>query len=136
MTPANSTFYSENENFDNSSVHWIFRINGMYYSLIGTLLVTICGYVISIATGGNENLDPKLLSPLFRRFYKLEMEMTVNGVKYVECDTVEINEKVRKTSSDNNNHDDDGAVWGQKNENGKLNILDIKRNEEEKQSHR
>lgn len=134
MTPANATFYSENENFDNSSVHWIFRINGMYYSLIGTLLVAICGYVISIATGGNENLDPKLLSPLFRRFYKLEMEMTVNGVKYVECGTVEINEKVRETIGDNNNHDD--AVWDQKNENGKLNILDIKRNEEEKQSHR
>lgn len=130
MTPANATFYSQNENFDNSSVHWIFRINGMYYSLIGALLVVICGYVISIATGGNENLDPKLLSPLFRRFYKLEMETTVNGVTYAECATVEINDKVKKTSGDNN--DDDDAVWIQKNENGKLNILEIKRNGEEK----
>lgn len=132
MTPANETFYSENKNFDNSSVHWIFQINGMYYSLIGTLLVAICGYVISIATGGNENLDPKLLSPLFRRFYKLEME--INGVTYVECGNVEINDKVKKTIGDNNN--DDATEWVQKNENGKLNILDIKRNEEEKQSHR
>lgn len=132
MTPANATFYSENKNFDNSSVHWIFQINGMYYSLIGTLLVAICGYVISIATGGNENLDPKLLSPLFRRFYKLEME--INGVTYVECGNVEINDKVKKTIGDNNN--DDATEWVQKNENGKLNILDIKRNEEEKQSHR
>lgn len=132
MTPANATFYSENKNFDNSSVHWIFQINGMYYSLIGTLLVAICGYVISIATGGNENLDPKLLSPLFRRFYKLEME--INGVTYVECGNVEINDKVKKTIGDNNN--DDATEWVQKNENGKLNIFDIKRNEEEKQSHR
>lgn len=132
MTPANATFYSENKNFDNSSVHWIFQINGMYYSLIGTLLVAICGYVISIATGGNENLDPKLLSPLFRRFYKLEME--INGVTYVECGNVEINDKVKKTIGDNNN--DDATEWVQKNENGKLNILDIKRNEKEKQSHR
>lgn len=132
MTPANATFYSENKNFDNSSVHWIFQINGMYYSLIGTLLVAICGYVISIATGGNENLDPKLLSPLFRRFYKLEME--INGVTYVECGNVKINDKVKKTIGDNNN--DDATEWVQKNENGKLNILDIKRNEEEKQSHR
>ena len=134
-SPANATFYSENENFDNSSVHWIFRINGMYYSLIGTLLVAICGYVISIATGGNENLDPKLLSPLFRRFYKLEMEKTVNGVTYVECGSVEINDKVKKTIGDNNNHGD-ATEWVQKHENGKLNILDIKRNEEENKSHR
>lgn len=86
----------------------------MYYSLIGTLLVAICGYVISIATGGNENLDPKLLSPLIRRFYKPEMEKTVNGVTYVECGIDEI-EKVKN---------------GEKVENGKFNILDIKANDE------
>lgn len=120
MTPANSTFYRENENFDNSSVHWIFRINGMYYSLIGTLLVAICGYVISIATGGNENLDPKLLSPLFRRFYKPEIELTVNGVTYVEC---AIDENDNKKNIGENNE-------GEKHEKEKLNIYEIKRNEE------
>jgi hypothetical protein len=108
--------YRENENFDNSSVHWIFRINGMYYSLIGTLLVVICGYVISIATGGNENLDPKLLSPLIRRFYEPKVEKIVNGVTYVECGIDEI-EKVKN-------------VNGEKVENGKFNILNIKANEE------
>lgn len=117
MTPANATFYKENENFDNSSVHWIFRINAMYYSLIGTLIVAICGYVISILTGGNENLDPKLLSPLFRRFYMPEVVKTVNGVKYVECGIDEI-EKVKN-------------VNGEKVKNGKFNIIDIKPNEEE-----
>lgn len=88
----------------------------MYYSLIGTLLVAVCGYVISIATGGNENLDPKLLSPPFRRFYKPEMEKTLNGVTYVECG-IDETEKVKNVN---------GA--GGKVENGKFNI-DIKANE-------
>lgn len=117
MTPANSTLYRENENYDNNKVHWMFRINGMYYSLIGTLLVAICGYVISIATGGNENLDPKLLSPLIRRFYKPEIEKIVNGVTYVECGKDDI-EKVK-------------IVNGEKFENGKFKIINIKANEEE-----
>lgn len=113
--PANSTFYIQNAGVDNSSVHWLFRINYMYYrwlrrfvfwyleifmppsstlisisasltfrwslthftidfSLIGAVLVALIGYPISVMTGGTKNLDPKLLSPLFRRFYKANLE--------------------------------------------------------------
>lgn len=36
--------------------------------------MSIIGYPISILTGGTKNLDPKLLSPLFRRFYKTNIE--------------------------------------------------------------
>lgn len=77
-----TSYYCENANFDNSSVHWIFRINYMYYSLIGTLLVAVCGYIISIITSdGTDDFDEKLLSPLFRRsdkpqIEKLPVEMT------------------------------------------------------------
>lgn len=38
------------------------------------MLVALVGYPISIMTGGTKNLDPKLLSPLFRRFYKDNLE--------------------------------------------------------------
>ena len=84
----------------------MFRINGMYYSLIGTLLVAVCGYLISIATGGNENLDPKLLSPLFRGFYKPEVEKIVNRDSYKECCVDEI-EKVKLRGNENI---DDGGI--------------------------
>jgi hypothetical protein len=90
----------------------------MYYSLIGTLLVAVCGYVISIATGGNKNLDPKLLSPLVRRFYKPEIEMTVNGVTYVEVAGAE--DKLKTAHGE----------LIEKAENGKLNILEMRLNEE------
>lgn len=99
MTPSNVTFYSENENYDSNSIHWIFRINGMYYSFIGSLLVSVCGYIISIVTGGNENLDPKLLSPIIRRFYRKE-KSSLNTVTYIECATDDTNEKVKKSDED------------------------------------
>jgi hypothetical protein len=81
---SNATTYCENANFDNSSVHWIFRINYMYYSFIGTVLVAVCGYPISILTGGTENLDPKLLSPLFRGSYKPKIEKPPVEMKFID----------------------------------------------------
>lgn len=81
--PANSTFYAANADADNSSVHWLFRINFMYYSFIGTLLVAVIGYPISILTGGTTDLDPKLLSPLFRRFYYAEHKKTTIELPFI-----------------------------------------------------
>ncbi|CRK91471.1 CLUMA_CG005138, isoform A [Clunio marinus] len=80
MSHLNSSVYVENFNADNSSIPWIFRINYMYYSLIGTILVIIVGYPISLMTGGTKNLDQKLLSPLFRRSHvnELEIEFPLN----------------------------------------------------------
>lgn len=51
--------------------------------MIGTILVAIVGYPVSILTGGTKNLDPKLLSPVFRRFYKLNLEKSVTELKFV-----------------------------------------------------
>lgn len=55
----------------------------MYYSLIGTLLVAFVGYPISMMTGGTKNLDPKLLSPMFRRFYKVNLEKSHIELKFI-----------------------------------------------------
>jgi hypothetical protein len=56
----------------------------MYYSLIGTVLFALVGYPISILTGGTENLDPKLLSPLFRKSYKPQIEKLPIEMKFIE----------------------------------------------------
>ena len=90
---ANSTVYIQNAGVDNSSVHWIFRINYMYYSLIGTILVAVVGYPISIMSGGTKNLDPKLLSPIFRRFYNLNLEKSHIELKFIS--TPEEKEKLK-----------------------------------------
>ena len=83
-TIATKTHYCENENFNNESVHWIFRINYMYYSLIGTILVAVCGYPISILTGGVKDLDENLLAPMFRQKQKPEDEKVQIEMKYIE----------------------------------------------------
>lgn len=63
------------------------------FSLIGTVLVAIVGYPVSIITGGTKNLDPKLLSPVFRRFYKLNLEKSVTELKFIS--TPEETEKLK-----------------------------------------
>lgn len=52
-------------------------------SLIGALLVSIVGYPVSLLTGGTQNLDPKLLSPIFRRFYKSNLEKTQTELTFI-----------------------------------------------------
>ena len=47
----------------------------MYYSFLGTILVAIIGYPISLITGGTQDLDQKLLAPIFRREHKIPKEM-------------------------------------------------------------
>lgn len=76
--PSNSTYYIFNEDADNSSVHWIFKLGFMYYSLLGTLLVAIVGYPISIISGGTKNLDQKLLAPIFRK------RIIPNGMTFIQ----------------------------------------------------
>lgn len=56
----------------------------MYYSIIGTLLVAVVGYPISILTGGTKNLDPKLLSPLFRDGFKPQIEKLPVEMTFIE----------------------------------------------------
>jgi len=56
----------------------------MYYSLIGTILVAVCGYLISILTGGVKDLDEKLLAPMFRKKPKLEAEKIPIEMKFIE----------------------------------------------------
>lgn len=62
-------------------------------SLIGTVLVIIVGYPISLMSGGTKDLDPKLLSPLFRRFYNLNLEKSHTEMTFIG--TPEESEKLK-----------------------------------------
>jgi hypothetical protein len=53
------------------------------FSLIGALLVALVGYPISMITGGTKDLDPKLLSPLFRGFYETNLEKSHMELKFI-----------------------------------------------------
>lgn len=67
---TNATSIILNEHHDNSSVPWIFRIGFMYYSVIGALLVFVVGYPVSLLTGGNDDIDERLLAPFLRSWYR------------------------------------------------------------------
>jgi hypothetical protein len=72
------------------------RIIRKYSSLIGTLLVILVGYPVSLFTGGTKDLDPKLLSPLFRRFYKSNLEKTQTELTFIG--SPEEHEKLKEKS--------------------------------------
>lgn len=74
------SYYIDGENSDNSSVFWLFRIGFMYYSLIGTVITMIVGYLVSSLTHDkNDVCDLKLITPILRKFYDntKEIELTV-----------------------------------------------------------
>lgn len=75
-SPANSTTFITDVDADNSNVHWIFRIGFMYYSLLGSLIVLVVGYPISILTGGAKDLDEKLLAPFLRKSYRKNVKLS------------------------------------------------------------
>lgn len=66
---VNTTTYVVDGDADISDVPYIFRINYMYYSVLGLIVMVLVGYPISILTGGTENLDEKLLAPFLRKKY-------------------------------------------------------------------
>jgi hypothetical protein len=45
--------------------------------------VILVGYPISILTGGTKDLDPMLLSPPFRRFYKANLEKSHTELTFI-----------------------------------------------------
>ena len=50
----------------------------MYYSLLGSLIVLVVGYPISIFTGGTKDLDEKLLAPFLRKSYRKNVKKNVS----------------------------------------------------------
>lgn len=72
----------------------------MYYSIVGTLLVGIVGYPVSIMTGGTQNLDHQLLAPIFRKLYKNEYEKKLHELKemiLIHPEEIEFLKKVEST---------------------------------------
>lgn len=45
----------------------LFKLSNMYYTLLGTTLVFLVGYVVSICTGGYDAQDERLFSPVVRK---------------------------------------------------------------------
>jgi hypothetical protein len=54
---------------DITDIPYIFRINYMYYSILGFLIFALVGYPVSIFTGSSEYFDEKLLAPFLRQSY-------------------------------------------------------------------
>lgn len=60
------------------------------------MLVVIIGYPISLLTGGTKDLDPRLLTPIFRRFYKTNLKKSHTEMTFVA--TPEEIEKLKEKS--------------------------------------
>jgi sodium-coupled monocarboxylate transporter 8/12 len=82
---SSSTTYIADQQID-EPIPKIFQINFMYYSFLGSILVAIVGYPISILTGGNKELDEKLLAPVVRRLFQRKSNKNSNtsGIE-LEC---------------------------------------------------
>ncbi len=80
-----SKFYIADADVDSSLVPWFFRLNYMYYSLIGAIIFTVVGYPISLLTGGTKDLDERLISPIIRKYYK---KLLVKNVELEELKNI------------------------------------------------
>ncbi len=85
---STSTTYIADQQIDDPipKIPKIFRINFMYYSFLGSILIAIVGYPISILTGGNKELDEKLLALVARKLFKRKSNKNSNtsGIE-LEC---------------------------------------------------
>lgn len=71
----------------------------MYYSLIGTLVVFIVGYPVSLMTGGCDDLNERLLAPPIRRLfsnYLKELKIKISETKLNKNDLKPLNVKFDK----------------------------------------
>ncbi|XP_059610771.1 sodium-coupled monocarboxylate transporter 2-like [Phlebotomus argentipes] len=51
----------------NEDVPWIFRINFQFFCIIGLIINLLVGYTVSVFTGGNTDVDDKLLITFLRK---------------------------------------------------------------------
>lgn len=54
------------QHVDNSDVFPVYRLSYMWYSVTGCLTTIIIGYLASLITGPNKDIDPELLSPIVK----------------------------------------------------------------------
>jgi len=50
---------------NNADIPWIYRISYLWYIPLSMIVTTAVGVIVSYLTGGNEDVDSRLLSPLF-----------------------------------------------------------------------
>lgn len=75
----------------------IFKLNFMYYTLLGTVLLILIAYIVSWFTGGCESFDERLLAP-FRRSknWKMGESVAEKDVLYKEIHALD---NLRKSSA-------------------------------------
>jgi SSS family transporter len=60
-------------------INQLFHISYFYVPLIGFLITLVIGVVVSLLTGGSEDVDPSLLSPMVRGLKRKPKPMEMNG---------------------------------------------------------
>uniref|UniRef100_A0A1B0DEN0 Sodium/solute symporter n=1 Tax=Phlebotomus papatasi TaxID=29031 RepID=A0A1B0DEN0_PHLPP len=71
ITAISAQSYPEAPSEDDD-VSWIFRINYMFYALVGSILVLAVGYPVSLMTGGQRVRDEALLAQFLRKHQQEE----------------------------------------------------------------
>lgn len=71
-TPLNTSFIVEND--QNKT---FFQISYLYYTLLGSTIVTVSSFILSFVFGFQDpaEVDPRLLAPFLRKFWRHENQM-------------------------------------------------------------
>lgn len=86
-TVIDATTNSSHSAVKEDEIFWMFRISFWYYGLLGLIIMVVVSYVVSILTGGySDELDERLLTPLFRS-QRYKDQLKENEAQYKNIDT-------------------------------------------------
>lgn len=78
----------------------IFKLSFMYYTLLGSVLLSIIAYIVSYLTGGCDSFDERLLAP-FRRSKHWKPSATIDATKNdIIYKEVHVMDDIRRTHDD------------------------------------
>lgn len=78
----------------------LFKLSNMYYTFLGTTIVFIVAYVVSLLTGGYEVKDERLFTPFVRK--RPEQQELQNMMKNTQYLNIKTANKVVISNTDNN----------------------------------
>ncbi|XP_038076692.1 sodium-coupled monocarboxylate transporter 1-like [Patiria miniata] len=83
----------------------LYSISYLWYSVIGMLVVLIVGVVTSLITGGNEDVDPSLLSPVIQSFHSCNCRRSGHKLQRLDdLDMMDVDTNSYWKKSPNNIH--------------------------------
>lgn len=94
-------------------VFWLFRISFLLYSVVGFLVATVVGQVVSwLTNGAAQQIDENLLIPFFQsKEFKQRIRRRENDTKYVTIDQMLVEMKKFEHKNGVNGHDDEAIVF-------------------------